>query len=506
VIPSDATLTQRHEQIPSWDSTSAEMKPILARQMEVYAAFLSHTDHEIGRLIDSLAELDILNDTLIYVIIGDNGASAEGSLQGTFNEILSITGFGSLETPQYFAERIDKFGGPEAYNHYAVGWAHAMCTPYQWTKQIASHFGGTRNGTIVHWPGGIKAKGEIRNQFFHVIDVAPTVLEAAGLPEPTFVNGVMQKPLEGVSMAYSFDDVKAEERHQTQYFEMMGNRGIYHRGWTAVTRRRIPWETGGAIEHTFDQDVWELYDTTKDWTQAKDLAKQQPEKLAELQRLWLIEAVKYNVLPLDDRMMERANPEIAGRPQLVRGDRQLLFGGMGRLTENSIVNYKNKSHAVTAEVVVPDDQAGGVIIAVGGSIGGWSLYVKNGQPKYCYNFYGLEQYYIQGEPKLPPGTHQIRMEFAYDGGGLGKGGAVTLYVDGKPVGTGRVEKTEALVFSADETCDIGNETGSPVTNDYTTRKFTGDVNWVEIDVGGAAEDVDHLIKPDERLAVAMAFQ
>ena len=506
VIPNDCQLTKRHEQIPAWDSISAEMKPVLARQMEVYAAFMSHTDHQIGRVIDSLTDLDILNDTLVYVIIGDNGASAEGSLQGTFNEILSITGFGAMETPEYFAERLDKFGGPEAYNHYAVGWAHAMDTPYQWTKQVASHFGGTRNGTIIHWPGAIKAKGEIRSQFFHVIDVAPTVLEAAGLPAPTFVNGVMQKPLEGVSMAYTFNQAKAEERHQTQYFEMMGNRGIYHKGWTAVTQRRIPWETGAVIGHSFAEDVWELYDTTKDWSQARDLAKEQPQKLAELQQLWLIEATKYNVLPLDDRMMERADPDIAGRPKLVHGNRQLLFGGMGRLTENSIVNYKNKSHAVTAEVVVPDSGAEGVIIAVGGSIGGWSLYVKDGKPKYCYNYYGLKQYVIEGDSKLPTGTHQVRMEFAYDGGGLGKGGGVTLYLDGKPTGTGRVEQTEMLVFSADETLDIGNEYGSPVTSDYSTRKFNGDVNWVEIDTGDAAEDLDHLITPAERLAVAMAIQ
>jgi arylsulfatase A-like enzyme len=506
VIPRNAELTPRHEQIPSWDSTSAEMKPILARQMEVYAGFMSHTDHQIGRVVDALKDLGILGDTLIYVIIGDNGASAEGSLQGTFNEILSITGFGHLETPEYFAQRLDKFGGPEAYNHYAVGWAHAMCTPYQWTKQIASHFGGTRNGTIVHWPHGIKAKGEIRSQFHHVIDVAPTVLEVAGLPEPTSVNGIMQKPFEGVSMVYSFNDAKAEERHETQYFEMMGNRGIYHKGWTAVTRRRIPWETAGEIGHPFDQDVWELYDTTKDWTQAKDLAKQQPAKLAELQRLWLIEAVKYNVLPLDDRMMERANPELAGRPQLVRGNRQLLFGGMGRLTENSIVNYKNKNHAITAEIVVPEGGAEGVIVAVGGSIGGWSLYARDGKLKYCYNYYGIEQSVTEGASRLPGGVHQVRMEFAYDGGGLGKGGDVALFVDGKPAGKGRVKQTEYLVFSADETLDIGNETGSPVTKDYKTRRFNGEVNWVEIDVDKDAEDVDHYIKPEERLAVAMAIQ
>jgi len=506
VIPEECELTARHEQIPSWDSTSAEMKPVLARQMEVYAGFMSHTDHQIGVVLDGLDDLGILDDTLIFAIIGDNGASAEGSLQGTFNEIAAITGYGNLETPEYFKARLDKFGGPEAYNHYAVGWAHAMDTPYQWTKQVASHFGGTRNGTIVHWPNGIKAKGEIRSQFFHVIDVAPTVLEAAGLPEPTMVNGILQKPFEGVSMGYTFDQAKAEERHETQYFEMMGNRGIYHKGWTAVTRRRIPWETTGEIGHAFAEDVWELYDTAKDWSQARDVAKANPKKLAELQQLWLIEAVKYNVLPLDDRMAERANADLAGRPQIVRGNRQLLFGGMGRLTENSIVNYKNKSYAVTAEVVVPKDGAEGVIVAVGGSIGGWSLYAKDGKPKYCYNFYGLQQYSVEGKDKLPAGTHQVRMEFAYDGGGIAKGGGVTLYVDGKAVGSGRVEQTEPLVFSADETCDIGFETGSPVTTDYKTRKFTGDVNWVEIDVDKDAENSDHFIEPEERLVVAMALQ
>jgi arylsulfatase len=308
-----------------------------------------------------------------------------------------------------------------------------------------------------------------------------------------------------MSMLYSFDAPKAEERHETQYFEMMGNRGIYHKGWTAQTRRRIPWQTSGDVGHTLDQDVWELYDTTKDWTQAKDLAKQNPEKLADLQRLWLIEAVKYNVLPIDDRMAERANPELAGRPQLVKGDRQILFGGMGRLTENSIVNYKNKSHAVTAEIVVPEGDVQGVIVAVGGSIGGWSLYVRDGKPKYCYNYYGLKQSVVEGSSRLTAGVHQVRMEFTYDGGGIGKGGAIKLYVDGKVEGEGRVEETEALVFSADETLDIGKETGSPVTKDYKRREFSGEVNWVEIDVGKDAEDVDHYIKPEERFAVAMAL-
>ena len=508
VIPQDCQLTDRHPQIPAWDSIAPEMQPILARQMEIYAGFLEHTDHHIGRLIDSLEDLEILDNTLIYVIIGDNGASAEGSLQGCFNEMAPLTGFADLETVEFLTERLDQLGGPEAYNHYAVGWAHAMDTPYQWTKQVASHFGGTRNGLIVHWPQGIQAKGALRTQFHHVIDVAPTILEVAGLPEPTFVNGVQQRPIEGVSMAYCFNQASAPERRQTQYFEMAGNRGIYHKGWTAVTRHRTPWETGMVKLPAFDDDIWELYDTNTDWTQSKDLAQEHPQKLHELQRLWLIEATKYNVLPLDDRFAERANPELAGRPQLIKGNRQILFGGMGRLTESSIVNFKNKSHAITAEVVVPPAGAEGVIVAQGGLTGGWSLYTKAGKPKYCYNFYGVDRYTIEGTMAIPPGTHQVRMEFAYDGGGLAKGGTVALYVDGQKAGEGRVDRTEPIVFSADETCDVGFEAGSPVTYDYPTEggKFSGDVNWVQIDVGEDAEDLDHLISPEERFRVAMALQ
>jgi arylsulfatase A-like enzyme len=507
VIPKGSVLTARHAEIPAWDTITPVMKKVMARQMEVYAGFMEHTDHHIGRLIDALQDLEILDDTLIYVILGDNGASAEGSLQGCFNEMAPLTGFSHLETEEFLIERLDKLGGIDAYNHYAVGWAHAMNTPYQWTKQVASHFGGTRNGTIVHWPNGIKAKGELRSQFHHVIDVAPTILEAAGLPQPVFVNGAQQRPIEGVSMAYSFDDAKAGERHETQYFEMSGNRGIYHKGWTAVTRHRTPWQTGAVKLPPFDEDVWELYDTNTDWTQSKDLAKEMPEKLAALQRQWLIEAVKYNVLPLDDRFAERANPDLAGRPQLVKGNRQLLFGGMGRLTEGSIVNYKNKSHAITAEVEVPKTGAEGVIVAVGGNIGGWSLYVKGGKPIYTYNFYGVNRYTILGTAEIPPGVHQVRMEFKYDGGGLAKGGDVTLFIDGKEVGKGRVERTEPMVFSADETLDIGDEYGSPVTPDYPKeRKFTGEVNWVAIDIDKDAIDLDHLISPEERLKVAMGIQ
>ncbi|HVH12982.1 MAG TPA: arylsulfatase [Longimicrobium sp.] len=506
VIPRNAELTERHPQIPAWKDVAEEMKPVLAREMEVYAGFLEHTDHHLGRVLDALAELEVLDDTLVIAIVGDNGASAEGSLDGTYNEMLTLGGFAALQTPQFLIDRMEKFGGPDSYNHYAVGWAHAMDTPYQWTKQVASHWGGTRNGTIVRWPAHINAKGELRTQFHHVIDIAPTILEAAGLPHPILVNGVAQKPIEGVSMLYSFDDAKAPERHETQYFEMFGNRGIYHRGWTAVTKHRTPWETGPVPVVPFDEDVWELYDTTKDWTQARDLAREHPEKLAELQRLWLIEAARYQVLPLDDRMIERGNPDISGRPQLVRGNRQLLFGGMNRLTENSVVNTKNKSHAITAEIVVPEEGAEGVILALGGITGGFSLYAKDGKLKYCYNFFGLEESFAEGRRPIPPGTHQVRMEFDYDGGGPAKGGDVTLYVDGKRVGRGRVNRTEPAVFSADETCDVGTEKGSPVTRDYRQRDFNGTVNWVEIDVDKAAANADHMLAPEERLRLAMAIQ
>ena len=506
VIPPDCTLTARHPEIPAWDTISPTMKKVLAHQMEVYAGFMEDTDHHVGRLIDALKDLEILDDTAIFLIIGDNGASAEGSLQGCFNEMAPLTGFPQLESPEYLMARLDKFGGPEAYNHYAVAWAHALDTPYQWTKQVASHFGGTRNGMVVHWPKGVKAKGEIRNQFHHVIDIAPTILELAGLPQPLFVDGVQQHPIEGVSMAYTFNDPNAADRHETQYFEMAGNRGIYHKGWTALTRHRTPWLTGNVPLVPFDDDVWELYDTTRDWTQSKDLSKQNPEKLHELQRLWLIEAVKYNVLPLDDRFAERANADIAGRPQLVTGSKQLLFGGMARLSEGSIVNYKNKSHSVTAEIVVPTSGAEGVIVCVGGIIGGWSLYVKDSKPIYHYNFYGVDHYKIEGNSVIPPGTHQVRMEFIYDGGGLAKGGTVTLFVDGTKCGQGRLDHTEPMVFSADETCDLGNDFGSPVTPDYPRAKFSGTVNWVEIDIGKDAVNLDHLITPELRMRVAMATQ
>jgi len=505
VVPADAELTPRPQEIPAWDEMPDALKPVLERQMEVYAGFLEHTDHHIGRLVDALDELHVLDDTLVFYIIGDNGASAEGSLNGTFNELLVLNGAAFLETPDVMASRIDEFGSPTSYNHYAVGWAHAMCTPYQWTKQIASHFGGTRNGTVVHWPAGFEARGEVRNQFCHVIDVAPTVLEAAGIPAPTAVNGIAQMPLHGASMVRTFSDAAAPEIRETQYFEIGCNRGIYHRGWTAVTRHAIPWDLVGELP-PLDQDVWELYDTSTDWTQAVDLAAERPEILAKLQQLFLVEAATYNVLPLDDRRAERFIPEAAGRPTLIRGTSQLLYGGMGRLGENCVVNLKNKSHSVTALIDVPEEGARGVIVAQGGAFAGWSLYLHEGRPAYCYNLLGMHRFTFRGETPVPAGRHTVRMVFTYDGGGLAKGGTLALDVDGTQVAEGTLPATVPMLFAMDETCDVGSDSGSPVSDDYTSEssRFTGTVQWVQLDAG--ADSFDHLITPEERYRVAVARQ
>jgi arylsulfatase len=506
VIPQDCKLTAPNPDVPRWDEMPESFRPVLAREMEVYAGYLEYTDHHVGRIVDTLEKLEILDDTLIYVICGDNGASAEGSINGCFNEMSYFNGLQAMETPEYLTKRLDELGGPNSYNHYAVGWALAMDTPYQWTKQVASHWGGTRNGTVVHWPNGIEAKGELRSQFAHVIDVAPTILEAAKLPEPAIVNGIEQSPMEGVSMAYSFDDAKAAERHTTQYFEMFCNRGVYHNGWTAVTKHRTPWKAHSKAP-AFDDDVWELY-APNDWSQADDLAAKQPEKLHELQRQFLIEATRYKVLPLDDRLLERINPDTAGRPILVKGKTQLLFPGMGRLLENCVLSIKNKSHSVTAEIVVPKGGAEGVIISQGANIGGWSLYAKGGKLKYCYNWGGFRHFFVESAQVLPAGQHQVRMEFDYAGGGLGKGGKATLYVDGQKVGEGAVDATLAMVYSADDGLDIGEDSGAPVSPDYgpVGNGFNGEVKGVQLSIIPDEDNSDHLVKPEDAIRAALGRQ
>ena len=501
IVPRECDLTARPGGIPAWSDVPHDTKPVLTRQMELYAAFLEHTDYCIGEVIKAIDELGALDDTLIYVITGDNGASGEGTLNGTWNESLTMTGMEHVETTEFLREHLESFGTPESYPQYSLGWAHAMNTPYQWTKRIASHWGGTRNGLILHWPRGIKARGEMRHQFHHVIDVTPTLLEVANLPHPVLVHGVGQQPIEGVSMAYSFDQADAPERHETQYFEVLGNRGIYHKGWTAVAAHNPP---GAGWPHRVLHDAaWELYDTTTDWAQAHDLAREHPDKLRELQRLFLIEAARHNVLPLDDRAAERSDPDKPGRPVLARSRRQRLYRGIGRLNAFSVISMKNKSHRVTAEIDVPSAGCDGVIVAQGGFPGGWSIYVKEGRPKYCYNFYGVDLFHVEGAEPLPQGTHRVRMNFEYDGGGPAKGGTVTLFIDDRPIGEGRVERTQPLPFASDEPLEIGTDTGSPVTRDYSVHRFTGAVHWVEIEIPDDAHDSDDEVPDEQRLGAAL---
>ncbi|WAM17975.1 sulfatase-like hydrolase/transferase [Rhodococcus sp. JS3073] len=503
VVPREATLTARSPGIPVWEEMSEKLRPALARQMEVYAGFLAYTDHHVGRVLDSLDDLGVLDDTLVYIIIGDNGASAEGTMKGTTNESFIINHMDHLETEDYMIEHIDDLGTPDSYNHYAIGWAHAMDTPYQWTKQVASHWGGTRNGTIVSWPNGIAARGEIRDQFAHVIDVAPTVLAAAGIPEPSTVHGVTQRPFEGTAMNYSFDDGDAPEQHETQYFEMLGNRAIFHKGWTAVAKHKDPWLSSS---HGLDADVWELYNVEEDWTQSHDLAGEHPDKLAELQRLFLIQAARFKVLPMDTRSAERFNNELVGRPTLIQGTSQVFYPGMKRLSENSVINVKNKSHSVTAKVTIPESGANGVILVQGGAFGGWSVYTRDGYLKYTYNVLGMNEYTTTSDQPLSPGEHEVRMEFEYEGGGLGKGGTVTLSADGHPIGTGKVERTLPFMFSMDETVDVGIDVASPVSREYgpTGNGFTGDIAWARIDIG--EDDHSHLADPEHRMTIAMTKQ
>jgi arylsulfatase A-like enzyme len=490
VVPKDTKLAPKPEAIKDWDKLSADEKRLFARQMEVFAGYGEYADFEIGRLIQAIEDLGQLDNTLVFYIVGDNGASAEGGMNGLLNEMTYFNGV--VETVPEMLKHIDELGGPNSYGHYAAGWAVAGDTPFTWTKQVAGSYGGTRNGMVVHWPKGIKAKGELRSQWHHVIDIAPTILEAAGLPEPKSVNGTPQTPIEGVSMLYTFADAKAKDRRKTQYFEIFGNRGIYHDGWLAHTVHRAPWES--APRKPFLEDKWELYHVDEDFSSANDLAAKNPGKLKELQELFLKEAVKNQVLPLDDRFLERMNAELVGRPDLMAGRTSLtVYEGMTGMTENVFINIKNRSHTVTTEVTIPKGGADGVILAQGGRFGGWSLYMKEGKPMYAYNFLGLKTYKVAATEALPAGKATIRFELAYDGPGLGKGGTGTILVNGKKVAQGKIDRTQSIAFSADEGADVGQDGETPVTDDYKDRdnKFTGKIQKVVIEVGpvklGAAD-------------------
>ena len=482
LVPQNTQLAPWPSSVKHWDQLSADEQRVAERLMENYAGFGEYADHEIGRLIDSLKQAGVYKNTLIIYIAGDNGMSAEGGLNGTLNEMAAFNGV--PDTTANILAHIDEIGGPNSFPHIPVGWALAGDTPFQWTKQVASHYGGTRNGTVISWPARIKDAGGIRPQWHHVIDITPTIIETAKLPQPKFVNGIKQKPIEGVSMAYTFADAKASTRHRTQYFEMFGNRGIYHDGWTAVTRHSIPWDVTGTPPR-FSEDKWELYNTNDDFSQAQDLAAKYPDKLKELQRLFLAEAEKYNVLPLDDRRVERFVPTIAGRPALMWGRTSVtLYPGMSALLENATLDIKNRSHTITAEIEVPQSGGEGVIIAQGGRFGGWTLYMKSGKLKYCYNWLDKERYTIESKDALPAGKATVKFEFKYDGGGAGKGGTGTLYVNDQKVGEGRVERTEPFIFSADETEDVGEDLATPVTEDYKEgdNKFTGTIDKITLAV------------------------
>jgi arylsulfatase A-like enzyme len=500
VVPVGTKLAPKPDAIKDWTSLSADEKRLFAREMEVFAGFGEYADTETGRLVEAIKAMGQLDNTLIFYIVGDNGASAEGGMIGLFNELTYFNRVG--ETVQDILKHYDELGGPATYPHYAAGWAVAGDTPFTWTKQIASSYGGTRNGLVIHWPRGIHAKGEVRSQWHHVIDVAPTILEAAGLPEPRSVNGTPQTPMEGVSLAYTFADPKAADRHTTQYFEIFGNRAIYDKGWLAGTVHRAPWEYEPRT--TLENDKWELYDTQSDFSLANDLASKNSDKLKELQATFLTEAVKYSVLPLDDRALERLNAAAVGRPDLMAGRTSLtVYPGMTGMSENVFINVKNRSHTITAEVDIPSAGANGVILAQAGRFGGWSLYLQDGKPAYTYNWLGLQHYTLAAEQKLPPGKATIRYVFVYDGGGIGKGGTGTIFVNGTSVASARIEHTQCCMFSGDEGADVGSDEGTPVTDAYSVPfKFTGTIEKVTIELKDAKpEDIDAAAQANEETAV-----
>ncbi len=480
VVPESTELAPKPEAIKDWDALTADEKRLFARQMEIFAAFGAHTDNEIGRLVQALEDMGEMDNTLLFYIVGDNGASAEGGMVGMFNEMTYFNGV--PETVEGQLAVLDELGGPKSFNHYAAGWAVAGNTPFTWTKQVASNFGGTRNGLVIHWPRRVTARGEVRPQFHHVVDIAPTILEAAGVPEPRIVHGTPQRAMEGVSMLYTFADAAAKTRHPLQYFEMIGNRASYQDGWLAGTIHKAPWEA--APRRPLAEDHWELYDTTHDFSLALDLAAANPQKLQAMQELFMQEAVKYNVLPIDDRSIERFDPVRAGRPDLMGGRQSLtVFAGMTGMMENAFINVKNKSVTFTADVEVPE-KAQGVILCQGGRFGGWSLYMQNGRPAYAYNWVGLERYQVAATQALPAGRVTLRYEFVYDGGKPGSGGQLSIYAGDRKLGEGRIEHTNANMFSLDDAADVGVDEGTPVSDDYRSEgsHFTGRIRKVTIDV------------------------
>ncbi len=482
VVPAGTKLAPKPPEVQDWDALSDDEKRLFTRQMEVFAGFTSHTDNEVGRLVTALEEMGEMDNTIFMYIWGDNGTSAEGGLSGTINEMYVLNGY--TDSVEEQLKDIDKLGGKDSYGHFTAGWANAMNTPFQWVKRVASHYGGSRNPLVVHWPNGIETQGEVRSQWHHVNDIAPTIMEAAGLPFPTSVNGVEQKPFEGVSMLYTLNDAEAADRHTTQYFEILANRAIYDKGWVAACKHATPWESEGDAK--LGEEKWELYHVAEDFSQAYDLAAENPEKLKEMQALFMEEAYKYNVLPIDDRAMERFNAAIAGRPD-VMGDRTslTLYEGMEYIMENVFINVKNRSHTITAEVDIQEAGTKGVILAQGGKFAGWTLFMKDGKVFYEYNFFGKNRYTMNSTEALPIGKATIRYEFVYEEGQKPGGkGIGTIFVNDQKVAEANIDKTVPFIFSADETADVGADHHTPVSNEYGERgnEFTGKIEKVTIDL------------------------
>jgi arylsulfatase len=479
VVPRDTRLTARPPGLPAWDSLNADQKRLYAHMMEVFAAYGANCDFHMGRIVDAVKQMPGADNTIFIYIAGDNGSSAEGGIEGSVNENLFFNGV--VEKWQDNFKVMDELGGPKHFNHFPAAWAHAMDTPFQWTKQVASHFGGTRNPMIVSWPARIKDRGGLRSQFVHVIDIVPTLYEVTGITPPQVLNGITQKPIEGISFAYTFGDAKAKGRRTTQYFEMGGNRGLYHDGWMASAISFSPWEP---VRTAFDPDKqkWELYNIDKDFSQAQDLAASNPQKLREMQDLWWAEASKHNVLPMDWRIQERFNSEIAGRPSLGGNAKTFTYyEGQVGLPPEASPRVLNKSWTLTADLDVPDSGAEGMVVTQGGITGGYGLYLRGGKPTFVYNFLELERTTVAATEPLPAGKARVKVECVYEGGSkeLGKAALVTMTVNARKVAQAKVPRTIPATISLGEGLDIGEDVGSPV--DFTYKPpfaFTGKIEKV----------------------------